>query len=103
MLFLSASASERRRRPVDSNCERGHAIDVRRFGQRSKCMYVCRGSPRRTGFEPDGTPCDRRGKQRLPGVCVRGRCVRPERTRASFVHRTSGTERPTQPGTGQDV
>ncbi|KAL1477012.1 hypothetical protein MTO96_017877 [Rhipicephalus appendiculatus] len=56
---------------------------------RVKCTYVCKGSPVRIGYEPDGTPCDRRGKKRAPGLCLIGKCVRPEEYTASSTFNAS--------------
>ncbi|KAK8778150.1 hypothetical protein V5799_020510 [Amblyomma americanum] len=99
-VFLAAAETTSRprpsRRPIDPNCQRARPIERMRLDGRAKCMYVCKGSPKRIGLEPNGTPCDRRGKKRLPGVCLAGSCVKTEHSMVSFDYSNAA-----EPKTGQ--
>nr|XP_054923527.1 uncharacterized protein LOC126525116 isoform X2 [Dermacentor andersoni] len=53
----TTSKPPRTRRPRDPNCERSRPLASRMPGARVKCTYVCKGSPVRVGYEPEGTFC----------------------------------------------
>nr|XP_037278126.1 uncharacterized protein LOC119171383 [Rhipicephalus microplus] len=74
----TTSKSPRTRRPRDPNCEKVLPLRPLSPGLRAKCTFLCQGFPVRVGHEPDGTPCDRRGKKRAPGLCRNGKCIRPD-------------------------